>query len=264
MKPKVAIVIPVFGAVDLLKACIYTIQTHTEWPYEIHLSDDCSPHADLQDYLTTLEGTGVIIHHGGFRRGFPGNCNWGVSQTATPLICILNSDVEALPGWLTAMATALLEAAYIGLIGARLLFPPTRGARHAGRVQHAGVAFNVNGEPYHPFRQFNALAPEVMQRREINAVTGACMLLRRSLWDSLKGFDESFVGGQYEDIDFCHRVRRAGYMIVYEPKAVLYHFEHGSGVEHVQRTSVRNRKLLLERWPDVPCDEHLFGIGEEV
>ncbi len=260
-RPHVAIVIPVFGAVYFVRACVDTIRMHTQWPYTIHISDDCSPDLDLQEYMEGVAKEGVMVHRAGYRRGFPGNCNWGAEFTDAPLLCILNSDIEALPRWLTTMAETVLEAEDIGIVGARLLFPPTRGPRHGGRVQHAGVAFNINGEPYHPFRQFNALAREVMQRREINAVTGACMLIRRSLWDSLGGFDESFIGGQYEDIDFCHRTRQAGYKIVYEPKAVLYHYEHGSGEEHVMRSSVRNRKLLLERWPNVPCDEHLFGIG---
>ena len=263
MRPSVAIIIPVYGGVQLLKACVQTLRMHTSWPYTLHLIDDCSPQADLREYLMEIETQGVWVHQAGYRRGFPGNCNWGVAQTESPLICILNSDTEGLPRWLEALATTLLEADDIGIVGARLVFPPTRGPRNAGRIQHAGVAMNVNGEPYHPFRQFNALATEVMQRREINAVTGACMLMRRGLWNQMRGFDESFVGGQYEDIDFCHRVRRAGYRIIYQPKAVLYHYEHGSGEEHVYRTSARNRALLLEKWPNVPCDEHLFGIGVE-
>ena len=187
-------------------------------------------------------------------------------MTDASLFLLLNSDVEVTPNWLTALVeaanTPCATGEEVGIVGARLLFPPTKGQVHAGRIQHAGVAFNSGGAPYHPFRCYQANAPEVTRRLELNAVTGACMLIRRETWDELEGFDTAFIGGQYEDIDFCLGARAAGYGIVYEPKAVLYHYEHGSGEEHVMESSERNRSLLLQKWPNVSCDEKLFGIGE--
>ena len=180
-------------------------------------------------------------------------------MTDSSLFLLLNSDVEVLPNWLTALAEVARDPS-VGVVGSRLLFPATRDAAHAGRIQHAGVAFNADGAPYHPFRCYQANAPEVTRRLEINAVTGAVMLIRRSIWDTLGGFDTAFVGGQYEDMDFCLRVRREGFKVVYEPKSILYHYEHGSGEEHVYASSGRNRALLLQRWPNVPCDEHLFEL----
>ena len=88
------------------------------------------------------------------------------------------------------------------------------------------------------------------------------MLIRREAWEKVGGFDTAYVGGQYEDMDFCLSVGAAGYKVVYEPAAVLYHYEHGSGEEHVYASSERNRELLLKKWPHVPCDEKLFGIGD--
>ena len=259
-RPHVDLVIPVFGAYHLFKACILTLQAHTTWPYTVHVADDCSPQSNLRDYLDELQGQ-VVVHKAGYRRGFPGNCNWGVSFTSAPFICLYNSDLEALPFWLTHMVHTALADPTVGVVGSRLLFPPTRQATHAGRIQHAGVAFNSEGSPYHPFRCYPANAPEVMRPLSIGAVTGACMLIRREVWDALHGLDEHYAGGQYEDIDFCLRAREAGWKIIYEPKSVLYHYEHGSGEEHVQRSSERNRLLLKEKWPNVPPDGHIFGIG---
>ena len=263
------IVIPVYGAYDLLKACIVSIRKYTEYPYRLFLIDDNSTrrrgNERLAAFLMLLAQEGALVHLAQRRLGFPGNCNRGVAMTDSEWFLLLNSDVEATPGWLTALAEVAnspcaTDEKGAGIVGARLLFPPTRDATHAGRIQHAGVAFNEDGAPYHPFRCYQANAPEVTQRREISAVTGAVMLIRRAVWKEVGGFDTAFRGGQYEDMDFCLAVRAAGYAVVYEPKSVLYHYEHGSGEEHVYESSERNRALLLKKWPNVPCDEHLFGL----
>ena len=266
------IIIPVYGAYDLLRACIISIRKYTTQPYRLFLIDDNSANLKgnerLHAYLMLLSQSGVHVHLAKRRLGFPGNCNRGVAMTDSALFLLLNSDVEVLPNWLTALVEAARAPCApgegpVGIVGSRLLFPPTRDASHAGRIQHAGVAFNEDGAPYHPFRCYQANAPEVTRRLEINAVTGAVMLIRRSVWNEIGGFDVAFIGGQYEDMDFCLATRAAGYRIVYEPKSVLYHYEHGSGEEHVYASSVRNRTLLLQKWPDVPCDEHLFELNEE-
>jgi len=261
----VDIVVPVYGAEGFLKACIRCVKEYTEWPYTLWISDDNSPQEGLKAYIRHLgmDPHGRIrVVQSSITRGFPANCNLAAARGVSPLLCLLNSDTEPMPGWLTAMATRILSSPDIAVVGARLLFSFTREPKEAGRIQHAGVAFNGEGAPYHPFRGYPPMAPEVMEPRFINAVTGACMLVRRSVWEELGGFDERFVGGQYEDIDFCLRARHAGYRIAYEPQAVLYHHEHGSGDEFVYAASERNRPLLLQKWPEVACDESLFGIPE--
>ena len=95
-------------------------------------------------------------------------------------------------------------------------------------------------------------------RLEVNCVTFALAIIRRSVWEQLGGLDEAFVGGQFEDVDFCRRVREAGYKVIYQPRAVAYHWEHGSGTDFVFESEKRNRNLLLKRWPDYPSDEHIF------
>ena len=263
---RIDLVIPVYGAYDLLRACLASLRRHTAHRYRAMLIDDCSaklPHnRKLLAYLMSLSVGGMFVHLASKRLGFPGNCNRGVAMSGSDLFLLLNSDVEVLPGWLTALVAAAEDPA-VGVVGARLLFPPTRDAQFAGRVQHAGVAFNEDGAPFHPFRLYQAMAPEVTRKLEINAVTGACMLIRRSVWDELGGLSMDFKGGQYEDIDFCLKARQKGYKVIYEPAATLYHYEHGSGEEYVMESSERNRALLLKKWPNVPCDKHLFGLKAE-
>lgn len=86
-------------------------------------------------------------------------------------------------------------------------------------------------------------------RRELDAVTGACILIRRKVWKDLKGFDEDFEGGQFEDVDFCWRARKAGWKVAYQPKAVLCHFEDGLGPESASQGN-RNLQRLMSRWPN--------------
>jgi len=269
---RVDIIVPVYGAYHLLRACIHTLRNHTTWPYRLFLVDDHSVdlkgNERLKNLLLGLAQNGVHVHLAQRRLGFPGNCNRGVAMTDSALFLLLNSDVEVMPGWLTALVAAASSPCAageerVGIVGARLLFPATRDTVHAGRIQHAGVAFNKDGAPFHPFRCYQANAPEVTRRLELNAVTGACMLIRRETWDEIGGFDTSFKGGQYEDIDFCLKARKAGWKIIYEPDAVLYHYEHGSGEEHVYESSERNRALLLQKWPNTPCDEHLLNLKEK-
>lgn len=269
---RIDIVIPVYGAYELLRACIQSVRQYTTHPYRLFLVDDNSArqpgNEPLMRYLMHLTDGGTHVHLAQRRLGFPGNCNRGVAMTDSALFLLLNSDVEATPNWLAALVAAVNapcapDVGLVGIVGSRLLFPPTRDTAHAGRIQHAGVAFNKNGAPYHPFRGYQANAPEVMRRLELQAVTGACMLVRRETWDTVGGFDEAFIGGQYEDMDFCLSAGREGYRVVYEPKSVLYHYEHGSGEEHVYESSERNRTLLLKKWPNVPCDMNLFGLREE-
>ena len=269
---RIDIVIPVYGAHRLLRACIHSIEEHTAHPYRLFLIDDNSAtlagNEPLQHLLMHLSNRGAHVHLARRRLGFPGNCNRGVAMTDSSLFLLLNSDVEVMPNWLTALvevatAPCAPHEGRVGIVGSRLLFPPTRDAAHAGRIQHAGVAFNADGAPYHPFRCYQANAPEVTRRLELNAVTGACMLINREVWEEVDGFDTAFEGGQYEDMDFCLKVRQAGWRIIYEPKSVLYHYEHGSGEEHVMASSSRNRTLLLEKWPNVPCDEQLFYLESE-
>ena len=125
----------------------------------------------------------------------------------------------------------------VGVVGAKLLY-------HNGTIQHAGIGF-INGVPDHPFRHASGDAPEVSQFRELDMVTGACLLIFRSLFMQLAGFDEAYRNG-VEDIDLCLRARAAGWKVVYEPRAVVYHPEGQSAgrFNHVNE----NLQLFFSRW----------------
>lgn len=247
------IIIPTYNQKELLRRCVQSVRANTSTAYMITVADDNSPEPGFKQLLKEI-GVNVVYNKG--EQGFPVNCNSAVRETCNEFICLLNSDTRVCVGWLEAMV-AEMQDHDVGIVGARLLYPKDGSAR-GGRIQHAGVARNHRGEPYHIFRYADANSPDVTMRREINAVTFACALIRRQLWDEQGGLDEGFVGGQFEDVSFCFSARKAGWKIVYQPQAMVYHMEHGSGEDFVAKTAGPNKQRFMEMWPDMGSDEHLF------
>lgn len=257
---RVPIVIPTYNAVGHLRRCMKSLSLHTVVQHRIYIADDHSPSPELHSYLNELEETKrAVVFRSDVRRGFAGINNWAVKQIPfSDYICLLNSDIIAEQSWLIYMVQELEADSRVALVGALLIFPKPRGSQSEGVIQHAGVARNASGAPYHPFRGKVASFPPAHKRRKVNAVTGACMLIRRGVWERLKGFDEGFVGGQFEDVDFCWRVRKTDRLIIYQPKAILIHHEHGSGLEWVTKFTDRNFRRLIDKWGRRDSDEYRF------
>jgi GT2 family glycosyltransferase len=142
--------------------------------------------------------------------------------------------------WMTAMLE-LCQLPGVGAVGAKLLFP-------SGRVQHAGVVLGFGGVAGHPYYREHGSSRGYFDGlhsiRNFSAVTAACMMVRRRVFDQVGGFDEEFPLN-FNDVDFCLRVRQAGYRIVWTPFAELYHYESAS-----RRGSVQPAEMWLmhERW----------------
>lgn len=180
---------------------------------------------------------------------FAAACNHGVAAARGDLLCLLNDDVTPRdPGWLAAMVGHLADPA-VGVVGARLLYPD-------GTVQHAGILLRPDGTGSHWHRSLPATAAGYGGRarlaQEYAAVTGACLLTRRPLWDQLGGLDEAFATA-FNDVDFCLRARAAGTGVVLAAEAELTHAELRSfGRHYGPGEAARNRAdraRLLARFP---------------
>jgi len=229
----VSIIIPVFNKVELTRQCLAGIAQHTSGVhYEIIVIDNASS----DDTAEFLHRQSVRVISNKANLGFARACNQGGLAACGNYLLFLNNDTVPTPGWLEALLTAAHKPE-VGVVGAKLLYPD-------GRIQHAGIGF-INGIPDHPNRFAPADAPEVNQYRELDMVTGACLMIPKELFAKLGGFDESYRNG-VEDIDLCLRARTAGFKVVYEPKAVLYHHEGQSAgrFDHVQQ----NLQLFFARW----------------
>ena len=168
--------------------------------------------------------------------------NVGAADARHDTLLFLNDDVTAQrSGWLEPLL-ALVERPEIAIAGAKLVYP-------SGAIQHAGIALGIGEGTGHIGR--GQFASDVWRwlnlRRNISAVTGACMAIRRNVFQELTGFDTSFAVN-YNDVDLCLRARAAGYEVVYEPAATLRHDEcatRGSG------TKVEERELFWDRWGEL-------------
>lgn len=218
MSAAVSIVIPVHGKAELTRACLDAVLADLPADCEVIVVDDASPDATPQ----LLEGYGEAIRTVRRERngGFAEACNEGAAAGTGELLVFLNNDTEPRAGWLEALrgyAAAHPEAA---VIGARLLYP-------GEVVQHAGVVFGQDGYPHHLYAGFPAEHPAACHPRRLQAVTAACMLVRRAAFEGAGGFDPGF-HNSLEDVDLCLRIGEAGGEVHYCPDAVLVHLESAS------------------------------------
>lgn len=237
-----SILVPVYNQWALTKACIEAIRRNTSGDYEIVVVDNGSSDATGSELKQTADLRVVRVPRNlGFSRGN----NLAALESRGESLVLLNNDTEVHPGWDLPLREELADDE-VGAVGSKLLFPH-------GSVQHAGLVFRPDGLPWHLYQGFAADAPEVSRRREFNALTGACLAIRRSLYAQLKGLDESFVNC-YEDIDFCLKLRSLGRKLVYRPDSVVTH--HAGRTEGREDRTAHGWLLILDRWKDrLPNDE---------
>src|SRR5665213_2397434 len=228
--PLVSIVVPSKNQLALLKRCVESVLQRTDYEnYEVIVVDNGSDEPDACAYLQAIEDKypeigsrlRVLRHPGPFN--FSAINNRAVREAARgEYICLLNNDAAPLDGaWLGEMM-ALARRPDIGAVGAKLTYPD-------GRIQHAGVILGIGwGAPAdHPYigEPGEAIGywGRVLVPQEFSAVTAACCVTRRAVWDAVGGFDEENFAVAYNDVDYCLKVREAGFRVVWTPYARLLH-----------------------------------------
>ncbi len=239
---KVSIIIPVRDRVDLLARCLDSLTSKTSYaPYEVVVVDNDSQSAEAREYFSHVNHR--LLHYSGPFH-FSAINNFAVKQTDSPWLLFLDYHTEVIDdGWLTTMAEHA-QRREVGAVGPRLLYPNDT-------VQHAGIVLGVGGIAEYAFRGLPAEAPGVCRQlqatRNYSAVTGACLLTRRDVFEEVGGFDER-LPVSFGDVDLCLKMRRAGYLIVYTPFAKLCF--HKSAVDR-QTVEPHEAKLMPECWPEV-------------
>ena len=248
------VIIPVYGALDKLEEALAHLEEFTNSDdFNLFIIDDAGP--EWKPPPTSLNYT---YYRNEKNLGFGRTLNLGAQLGTAPLICFLNSDCLVALNWFPNMVR-WFEDPEVGVVGARLLFP--KGSLHGrpGRIQHAGIARTSQGLPYHPYMNEWGDIPAVMKAKEINAVTGALLMTRRSLFEELGGFSTIFLQSAFEDVDYCWRVREKGFKVIYDPEVLAFHYVNSSGAHAM---SGRNLRKLLARWKGLESDEDLFDIRE--
>jgi glycosyltransferase involved in cell wall biosynthesis len=170
--------------------------------------------------------------------GFAKACNFGAQKAAGDLLLFLNNDMAVLPGSIRSLSDTLKGNPSVGIAGARLLY-----ANYT--IQHAGMALDDAYDLHHVYRHYPAEHPLVLVKRAFQAVTGACLMISRSLFSEMDGFDETYLNS-HEDVDLCLRVRASGREVVYDPAAVFFHYESMSAGRTL--ASRRGTEVFLGKW----------------
>jgi len=237
-----SIVIPVLDNAALTHRCLESIIKETGGgTYEVIVVDNGSGEHTRQ----MLAGvTGLRLIRNETNEGFVGACNQGAAAAKGEFVVFLNNDTIVLAHWLDALVRTFERDARIGAVGARLVYPTER-------LQEAGGIIWNDGHGWNYGRNEDPNAPAFGYVREVDYCSGACLAVRRSLFESLGGFDTRYSPAYYEDVDLAFRLREAGYRVLYQPASIVVHFEGatagtdtGSGLKAYQ---VVNHQKFIER-----------------
>jgi GT2 family glycosyltransferase len=236
----------------VLKPCVESLVEKTSYPnFEILVVDNDSDDSETIDYLKEIPATSngrVRVAHFPGEFNFSAINNFGVTQTDAPVVGLLNNDLEVINGdWLDEMVSHALRPE-IGCVGAKLYYPDDR-------IQHAGVILGIGGVAAHAWqthpRGHAGQSHRNFLQQDLSAVTAACLVIRREVFQQIEGFDEKLKVA-FNDVDFCLKVRAAGYRNFWTPYAELYHHESASrGKEDTLEKRDRFRgevDYILQKW----------------
>lgn len=214
------VVIVTGGRWDFLKECLDALRSQ---PVNVFVIDNASDAEERIQNNSLFEGIkSKRLQH---PQGFASANNEGSRMGSAPYILFLNDDCILKDGAVEKMLESMKDER-VGIVGAKLTFPltSTHPNRPAGKVQHVGLALNIRGEVIHPLVGWSPDNPKTCVTRDVWGVTGACLLIRRSLFSRLGGFDTVFGFGTYEDADLCLKVRSAGFKVILNADANGVHF----------------------------------------
>jgi glycosyltransferase involved in cell wall biosynthesis len=249
--PLVSLLIPTRNGLKFLQRCVDSILEKTTYPnYEILIVDNGSDDPATLDYLKAVavkKSVRVVPFNAPFN--YSAINNFAAKQANGTVLGLLNNDLEVIHAdWLHEMVAQALRP-QIGCVGAMLYYPNDT-------VQHAGVIIGLGGVAGHAFRDFPRNTEGVFNRARLvqnyGAVTAACLVIRKEVFDQVGGLDEKSLAVAFNDVDFCLKVRAAGYLNLWTPFAELYHHESASrGVEDTPEKHERFRgevETMMKRW----------------
>ncbi len=223
--PKVCIIVPTRDRGDLLERCVHSIRTKSTYTnYEILIIDNGSTEPGTQSLLRRLSYDGVRVERLDIPFNYSAINNFAARKTDAELLCFLNNDTEVItPGWLEELASIALQNG-VGAVGARLWSPD-------GRLQHAGIITGIGGIAGHAHKGLargdTGYFGRAVLHQDMSALTGACLMVKRSVFEQLSGFDEA-LPVSLNDVDLCLRLQQQGYRNVWTPYAELIHHEGAS------------------------------------
>jgi GT2 family glycosyltransferase len=250
---RVTIIVPTKDRLALLKQCVSSVLAKTAHKdFEILIIDNQSEEPETLRYFEEVaEDRRVKVARYDQPFNFSAINNYAVRLADSEHVLFLNNDTEVInPDWLAAMLE-YSQRKDVGAVGARLYFPDKT-------IQHAGVILGLGGVAAHAHRDDPESSHGYMGRikivQNLSAVTAACLMMRREVFDEVGGFDEGLAHA-FNDVNLCLKIRDKGYLIVYTPYAELYHHESASrGSEDTPERKARFAKeveIVKTRWKHV-------------
>lgn len=260
--PLITLIIPTRNAVHLMRQCIDSILVRTTYEnYEILIVDNGSDDAEALQYFESLvEDPRIRVLRDDRPFNYSALNNAAVASANGEFVCLLNNDVEVIsPDWLSDMAGLAMQAG-VGAVGAKLLYPNDT-------VQHAGLVLGILGVAGNAHKHVPRTTRGYFGRAALvsgfSAVTAACLLVRRSIYQEVGGLDEKNLAVAYNDVDFCLRVREAGYRNVWTPFAELYHHESATRGPETdtanQQRFHRETAHMTQRWGKMLLDDPCYS-----
>lgn len=249
-QPLISIIIPNKDHVDDLKKCMDSINEKSTYRnYEFVIVENNSTEPETFEYYKSIEkhdNVSVLYYEGDFN--FSRISNFGEKHARGEYVLLLNNDTEIInPDCLKEMLGYCMRED-VGMVGARLYYDDDT-------IQHAGVVLGFGGMAGHTFigssRYDNGYFSRIICAQDYSAVTAACMMVKKAVYEQVGGLNEDFKVA-FNDIDFCMMVRKAGYLIVYNPAVELYHYESKSrGLEDTPEKVERfnsEATRFIDRW----------------
>lgn len=257
--PKVSIVIPVHNKFEVTYFCLCSLLfAFNNATYEVIITDDGSSD-QTKELETFVAGVRVVRHAAAM--GFVDSCNDGAAQSRGEFIFFLNNDTEVTAGFLDELLSVFENFDNVGLAGSKLLYPN-------GRLQEAGGIVWRSGNPWNVGRNGNPNEPQFCYLRQADYISGAAVMIPKSVWDEVKGFSQELAPAYFEDTDLAMKVRDSGRFVVYVPSSVVFHFEGqsagtstSSGMKRFQEI---NRPKFRRKWAKLYCHNGVEGVRPDL
>lgn len=257
--PLVSIIVVNRNGSSHLTRLLDSIESTTSYPnYEIIIVDNASTDNSL-DIIKSHEELPIRVINNDKNETFSHANNQAVEIAKGDYLLFLNNDVKPLNGWLNNLMDTMLSNDNVGAVGAKLIYPDCDSSKinreKSYSLQHTGIIFKEGDGYIKPFNRNNSdeyvTVSDKLEEEEIIAVTAATLLIKKEVYLDVGGFDNDYIYG-YEDVDLCLKLYNAGYKNIYNPKAMLYHYEFGTQ-EKNDNKSVRDRRLhnqeiFINRW----------------